>query len=111
MRIYIGNSRRPQLDQTNKVNVYLLHAGTNDIIFQWLDQDNPTTGDAGTVAAPVNDSWFPNGGTGWSGANITRPYYFVITRADQNLDGSQTPQSTFSAVRMYSQTSLIPCRH
>ena len=77
----------------------MLRVGDSTPVLQWLQHDNPTNGDAGTVAAAVNDTWFPNAGLNWSGSNQTSPYYFVITRADQELDGSIQPQATFSAVR------------
>ncbi|VDC04499.1 unnamed protein product [Peniophora sp. CBMAI 1063] len=99
LAIFVWNSRRPQLTQTNKVNIYMFRVGESEPLLQWLDHDNPTNGDAGTVAATVNDTWFPNSGLNWSGSNQTSPYYFVLTRNDAELDGSIQPQSTFTAVQ------------
>ncbi|KAI0036468.1 hypothetical protein K488DRAFT_10513, partial [Vararia minispora EC-137] len=104
---FVWNSRRPQLTQTNLVNIYLLRAGTNEIVLSWLNQQNPTNGLAGNIGVDVGDVWFPNNGTSWSGSNITTPLYFVITRADQGLDGSQVPQETFSAVQTTFADSVV----
>lgn len=87
------------MTQTNLVNIYMLRVGDSTPLLSWINQSNPTNGDAGTVAAVVNDTWFPNSGLDWSGGNQTSPYYFVLTRADQELDGSIQPQATFTAVR------------
>ena len=98
------------MTQTNKVNIYMLRVGDSTPLLQWLDHDNPTNGDAGTVAAVVNDTWFPNSGLNWSGSNLTSPYYWVITRADQQLDGSIQPQSTFTAVRKFDLAAILTFR-
>ena len=63
-----------------------------------LDQLNPR-GRAGAVTAQVNDTWFPDGGLGWSGTNISYPFYWVITRANVSPNDTTTPQATFTAVR------------
>jgi hypothetical protein len=47
----------------------------------------------------VNDTWFGAEGLTWSGSNISLPYYWVIIRSDQTLDGSQISQSVFTAVQ------------
>lgn len=95
-----GNSRLPQFTQTNLVNIYLFSATTQKPILTYLDQQNPT-GEAGLLHAPVNDTWFGDRGGLWSGSNQTFLFYWVITRNDETLDGSQTPQPIFSAVRKY----------
>ncbi|KZV62465.1 hypothetical protein PENSPDRAFT_591369 [Peniophora sp. CONT] len=99
LAIFVWNSRRPQLAQTNLVNIYMFRVGDSTPLLSWINQTNPTNGDAGTVAAQVNDTWFPNSGLNWSGSNQTSPYYFILTRNDEQLDGSVQPQPTFTAVQ------------
>ncbi len=93
-----GNSRLPDLTQFNRVNIYLFHADSGDEILRVTNETNPF-GRAGSIAKQVNDSWFPNGGVNFNGSPISYPYYWVITRADKTLDGTEIPQATFSAVR------------
>lgn len=98
-----GNSRRPQIDQNNVVNVYLFDGDTLQVLFSAVNLLNPT-GSAGEYNLPVNDSWFGTTGSQWqpSDGSVPYPFYWVIT--DQNgLDGSQTTNPTFFAVRMCSQ--------
>ena len=70
------------------------------MVLNVLNETNPF-GRAGSIAQQVNDSWFPNGGLDFNGTPIIYPYYWVITRADVTLDGTEVPQATFSAVREY----------
>ncbi|KAI9465409.1 hypothetical protein BJY52DRAFT_1243810 [Lactarius psammicola] len=93
-----GNSRLPDLTQTNRVNIYLFHADSGDEVLRVTGETNPF-GRAGSIAKQVNDSWFPNGGVNFNGSAISYPFYWVITRADKTLDGTEIPQATFSAVQ------------
>lgn len=95
---HIGNSRLPQFSQTNLVNLYLFHADSGDEVLRVINETNPT-GIAGSIAKQVNDSWFPNGGLNFNGSPIAYTYYWVVTRSDQTLDGTEIPQATFTAVR------------
>ena len=94
----LGNSRLPDLTQTNLVNIYLFHADSGNEVLRVTNETNPF-GRAGSIAQQVNDSWFPNGGINFNGSSISYPYYWVITRSDVTLDGTEIPQATFSAVR------------
>ena len=93
-----GNSRLPQLTQTNMVNIYLLSATSGDILLQWNNQVNPV-GQAGVIHAQVNDSWWGDRGDFWNGTDIPFLFQWAITRADKTLDGSVTRQQIFTAVR------------
>ncbi|KAI0304340.1 hypothetical protein B0F90DRAFT_1625956 [Multifurca ochricompacta] len=95
---FVWNSRLPDLTQTNQVNIYLFHADSGDEVLRVTDEVNPF-GRAGSIAKQVNDSWFPNGGVNFNGTPISYPFYWVITRSDKTLDGTEIPQSTFSAVQ------------
>ncbi|KAH9179326.1 hypothetical protein EDB89DRAFT_2160830 [Lactarius sanguifluus] len=95
---FVWNSRLPDLTQTNRVNIYLFHADSGDEILRVTNQTNPF-GRAGSIAKQVNDLWFPNGGVNFNGSPISYPYYWVITRSDKTLDGTEIPQATFSAVQ------------
>ncbi|KAI0320162.1 hypothetical protein OF83DRAFT_1053656 [Amylostereum chailletii] len=96
---FVWNSNRPQLTQTDKVNIYLFHADSGDEVTSFLNYTNPRN-QAGQVRAFVNDSWFPGGGLSWSGSDIQHPYYWIITRADQSLDdGTSQRQAIFTAVQ------------
>lgn len=100
-----GNSRLPELTQTNLVNIYLFHADSGEEIMRVTNQTNPF-GRAGSIAQQVNDTWFPGGGVTYNGSSISYPYYWVITRSDKTLDGTEIPQSTFTAVR---KCCFCPC--
>lgn len=94
----LGNSQLPDLTQTNLVNIYLFHADSRTEVLSIMNVTNPF-GQAGQIARQVNDLWFPNGGVNFAGSSISYPYYWVITRSDKTLDGTEIPQATFSAVR------------
>jgi len=96
----VGNSRRPELTQTNLVDVFLFRADSLTQMLYFPNQTNPSD-QAGVVRAQVNDSWWGGDGSDWAGQNISYPYFWVIIRSDATLDGSQIPQTTFSAVREY----------
>jgi hypothetical protein len=94
-----GNSRRPELTQFNKVNIFLFHADSMQQVLNLTDYINPTDR-AGVVRANVNDTWWGPNGSRWSpGGNISYPFYWIIIRADETLNGSELPQSIFTAVR------------
>jgi hypothetical protein len=102
-----GNSRLPELTQTNLVNIYLFHADSGYEVLRVTNETNPF-GRAGSVAKQVNDSWFPDGGVSYNGSSISYPYYWVITRSDKSLDGTESPQATFSAVRKCCLCPRVP---
>lgn len=93
-----GNSRRPELTQTNLVDLFLFRADSQQQILHRRNLTNPF-GEAGVFNAQVNDTWFGTDGLSWNGTNQSFPYYWVIARSDRGLDGSEIPQSIFSAVR------------
>jgi hypothetical protein len=95
---FVWNSRLPDLTQTNLVNIYLFHADSGYEILRVTNETNPF-GRAGSIAQQVNDSWFPSGGVSYNGTPISYPYYWVITRSDKSLDGTEIPQATFTAVQ------------
>ncbi|KAF9236504.1 hypothetical protein BU15DRAFT_63971 [Melanogaster broomeanus] len=94
----VWNSRRPQIDQFNLVNLYLCNADTQQPLITVLNLTNPT-GTAGQYNALVNDSWFGDEGTSWQpGQTLSYPYYWIVTNQD-GLDGSQTTGPTFFALQ------------
>jgi hypothetical protein len=93
-----GNSQLPDLTQTNLVNIYLFHADSGLEVLRVTNETNPF-GRAGSIAKQVDDLWFANGGLNFNGSSISYPYYWVITRSDATLDGTEIPQATFSALR------------
>lgn len=99
MHIYphTGNTRRPQLTQTNLVNIYLVDAVSTAILHEWINQTNPT-GRAGVVRWPVNDTWFGSKGLSWDGQPTSFLYYWMITRSDDPIS-SGIPQPIFTALR------------
>jgi hypothetical protein len=101
-----GNSRRPEITQTNLVDIYLFHGDSQAEIYHWHNIMNPVD-QSGSITAQVNDTWFGSQATSWNGQNLSYPYYWVITRSDATLDGSEIPQSTFTAVRKYQ--IFVPC--
>lgn len=97
-----GNSRRPEITQTNLVDIFLFRADSQRRILSFQNVTNPSD-QAGVVRAQVNDSWFGADGLRWSSQNISYPFYWVIIRSDKTLDGNQVPQPIFTAV----QTTIL----
>ncbi|KAF9447294.1 hypothetical protein P691DRAFT_802619 [Macrolepiota fuliginosa MF-IS2] len=104
-----GNSRRPDLTQTNLVDIYLFRADSEQQILHEHNIINPF-GQAGQFNAQVNDSWFGAAGDKWDGSNTSFPFRWVITRSDKGLDGSQISQPIFSAVQTTFADSVIASR-
>ncbi|KAF4617613.1 hypothetical protein D9613_005617 [Agrocybe pediades] len=103
---FVWNSRRPELTQTNLVDVFLFRADSQQQVTSWPAHPNPTDR-AGSISAQVNDTWFGQDGFNFSGKNVSFPYYFVIIRSDKTLDGNQIPQSTFTAVQTAPLDSVV----
>lgn len=101
-RSEIGNSRRPEITQTNLVDIFLFRADSQSQVLYYHNVANPSE-QAGVLRAQVNDSWFGSDGLRWSGQNVSYPFYWVIIRSDKTLDGNQLPQSIFTAV----QTTML----
>jgi hypothetical protein len=99
-RVITGNSRRPELTQTNLVDIYLFRADSKEQILHRRNYPNPFM-EAGAYPAQINDTWFGADGLSWSGRNTSFPYYWVITRSDKGLDGTEQSQPIFSAIREY----------
>ena len=97
-----GNSRRPEITQTNLVDIYLFHGDSNQQVLYFPQVTNPTD-QAGYLTTPVNDTWFGSrtANEQWSGGNISLPFYWVLISSNETLDGSQRAQPTFQAVRAY----------
>lgn len=106
---FVWNSRRPELTQTNKVDIYLFRADSNHQVLRARNQTNPF-GSAGVYRAQVDDTWFGSDGTKWNGRNISFPFYWVISRSDMTLDGSQISQPIFSAVQTTFADSVVASR-
>lgn len=114
---FVWNSRRPDLTQTNLVDIFLFRGDSGQQILHFPNTSNPTD-QAGLLTAQVNDSWWGTDGKNWNGSNISYPFYWVIIRSDKTLDGNQVAQPTFTAVREYLRcprnfmdTDVIPRNH
>ncbi|KAF7365405.1 hypothetical protein MVEN_00413000 [Mycena venus] len=95
---FVWNSNLPDFTQTERVNIYLFHGDSQQQILFFPNVVNPK-GQAGAITAQVNDSWWGDRGSNWNGANISYPFFWIMSRNDQSLsDGTQRPQATFSAV-------------
>ncbi|KAJ7163305.1 hypothetical protein C8R46DRAFT_891295 [Mycena filopes] len=96
---FVWNSNLPDFTQTDRVNIYLFHGDSQEQILSFQNIHNPK-GQAGSVTAQVNDSWWGTRGANWEGANISYPFFWIMSRSDQSLnDGTQKPQATFQAVQ------------
>ncbi|KAK1226252.1 hypothetical protein PQX77_010725 [Marasmius sp. AFHP31] len=95
---FVWNSRLPDFTQIDRVNIYLFHGDSRQQILEMRDQVNPTN-QAGVVTQLVNDTWWGAAGANWSGTNISHSFYWVVKRADQQLDGSELEQAHFTAVQ------------
>jgi len=95
---FVWNSLRPQLTQSNSVDIYLFHADSLKQVLFFPSVQNPTE-QAGYITALVNDTWFGARGLQWNGTNMSMTFYWVLTRSGQGLDGSEIPQTTFTAVQ------------
>src|ERR1700722_15632971 len=98
--LHPGNSRLPELTQTNLVDIYLFRADSLEDILRFSNVTNPVN-IAGSITAQVNDTWWGEQGNNWNGQNVSYPYYWVIIRSDKGLDGSEVPQPIFTAVRKF----------
>jgi len=106
---FVWNSRRPQITQFNLVNIYLFRADSRQEILRFTDQSNPSD-QAGVVTAQVDDRWFGDDGEAWERGNISYPFYWVVTRSDESLDGNELPQATFSAIQTTYADSVSAAR-
>ncbi|KAJ7726489.1 hypothetical protein B0H16DRAFT_265063 [Mycena metata] len=104
---FVWNSNNPDFLQTNRVDIYLFHGDSLEQIFLIANHVNPT-GQAGSVTAQVNDTWWGTRGANWAGSNISYPFYWLIARAGEPLsDGTEKPQTTFSAVQTTFADSIL----
>ncbi|KAF9474158.1 hypothetical protein BDN70DRAFT_936867 [Pholiota conissans] len=95
---FVWNSRRPELTQTNLVDIFLFRADSQTEVLRFTNHSNPSD-QAGSVSAQVDDRWFGEQGLDFPGHNVSFPFYWVIIRSDKTLDGNQVPQATFTAVQ------------
>ncbi|PPQ93083.1 hypothetical protein CVT25_003115 [Psilocybe cyanescens] len=94
-----GNSRRPELTQTNLVDIFLFRADSQQQLLHFPQHPNPPDR-AGMVTAQVNDTWFGANGLNFQGTNVSFPYFWVIIRSDATLaNGNFIPQPIFTAVQ------------
>ncbi|KAK0201787.1 hypothetical protein DFS33DRAFT_1264396 [Desarmillaria ectypa] len=103
---FVWNSGLPEFTQTNSVNVYLFRADSRQQLLFFPNQTNPRN-QAGSLTAQVNDTWFGAGGEDWSGSNLTYTFYWVVTRNDSELDGSEFTQTHFTAVQTTYADSVL----
>lgn len=103
---FVWNSRLPALTQLGVVNVYLFHGDSREQVLVIPNQTNPTN-QAGIVTAQVDDRWWGTAGAEWGGTNISYPFYWVVKRADQTLDGSEFTQAHFTAIQTTYADSII----
>ncbi|KAJ7043900.1 hypothetical protein C8F04DRAFT_942855 [Mycena alexandri] len=96
---FVWNSNLPDFTQTDLVNIYLFHGDSQEQILAFQNVRNPK-GQAGSVTAQVNDSWWGTRGVNWDGHNVSYPFFWIMSRSDESLDaGTQKPQTTFQAVQ------------
>ncbi|KAF8208719.1 hypothetical protein K438DRAFT_1573946 [Mycena galopus ATCC 62051] len=103
---FVWNSNLPEFTQTDLVDIYLFHADSQEQVLVMTNHTNPK-GQSGFVTSQVDDTWFGSRGVNWSGTNISYPFYWLISRSDEPLDGSQKPQATFSAVQTTFADSVL----
>ncbi|KAJ6584754.1 hypothetical protein B0H19DRAFT_980484 [Mycena capillaripes] len=104
---FVWNSNLPDFTQTERVNIFLFHGDSQQQILAFENVVNPK-GQAGAVTAQVNDSWWGDRGSNWNGANISYPFFWIMSRSDQSLDaGTQKPQATFQAVQTTFADSVL----
>ncbi|KAF9031750.1 hypothetical protein BJ165DRAFT_1358148 [Panaeolus papilionaceus] len=95
---FVWNSRRPELTQTNLVDIFLFRGDSQQQILHFHNVVNPSD-QSGLIRARVNDTWFGADGLKFNNRNVTFPFYWVIIRSDKTLDGNQVAQPIFSAVQ------------
>ncbi|KAJ6557286.1 hypothetical protein DFH09DRAFT_986863 [Mycena vulgaris] len=104
---FVWNSNLPDFTQTERVNIFLFHGDSQQQILKFENVINPK-GQAGYITAQVNDSWWGDRGSNWDGANISYPFFWIMSRSDQSLDdATQKPQATFTAVQTTFADSII----
>ncbi|KAJ6582202.1 hypothetical protein B0H19DRAFT_1229272 [Mycena capillaripes] len=88
------------------LDIYLFHADSQQQILHFSNVINPVS-QAGEITAPVNDSWWGDRGSSWAGANISFPYFWILTPSNVSMsDGVAKPQATFQAVQTTLPDSL-----
>ncbi|EIN12583.1 hypothetical protein PUNSTDRAFT_81866, partial [Punctularia strigosozonata HHB-11173 SS5] len=96
---FVWNSRRPQITQQNLVDIFLFRADSGDQILHFANQLNPFSSfQAGSVTAPVNDSWFGAQGENFDGTNTSFPFFWVLVPSGQPASSGQS-QPIFSAIQ------------
>ncbi|KAJ7166338.1 hypothetical protein C8R43DRAFT_191236 [Mycena crocata] len=107
---FVWNSNNPDFAQTNRVDIYLFHGDSLQQVLKMANHVNPR-GQAGSVTAQVDDTWWGTRGADWAGSNISYPFYWLIARSGESLsDGTLQPQATFSAVQTTFADSVIATR-
>ncbi|KAJ7639638.1 hypothetical protein DFH06DRAFT_1431900 [Mycena polygramma] len=102
---FVWNAREPDFTQAGFVDVLLFRADMQQQIFNSSHVANPSDS-AGTLSVPVNDTWWGDQGGSWTGANISRPYFWLITTANDPDPSKSQPQATFMAVQTTLAQSL-----
>lgn len=95
----IGNSNQPLFAKFDLVDIFLHRADTGDIISTYKNVANPR-GIAGFLPVTASDPWWGSSGEDWPGTPVAFPFYFVIV-GNGSSTGTASPQSTFTAIRMY----------
>ncbi|KAJ7069966.1 hypothetical protein C8F01DRAFT_1114778 [Mycena amicta] len=104
---FVWNSNLPEFTQTDRVNIFLFHGDSQEQILAFSNIVNPK-GQAGSITAQVNDSWWGDRGANWDNANISYPFFWIMSRSDKSLsDGTQLPQATFTAVQTTFADSVL----
>ncbi|RDB24350.1 hypothetical protein Hypma_008423 [Hypsizygus marmoreus] len=103
---FVWNSRRPDITQTNLVDIFLFHGDSREQILHYRQVRNPSD-QAGRINAQVNDSWWGSNGVKWNGENISYPFYWVLISSEKTLDGNQIAQPTFTAVQTTYADSVL----
>ncbi|KAG6860697.1 hypothetical protein C0995_008369 [Termitomyces sp. Mi166 len=92
------NSRRPEITQTNLVDIFLFHGDSRQQILHFPNVANPSD-QAGRINTQVNDSWWGDRATNFHGQNISYPYYWVLIPSGTTIGPNAIAQPTFTAVQ------------
>ncbi|KIY62166.1 hypothetical protein CYLTODRAFT_361895 [Cylindrobasidium torrendii FP15055 ss-10] len=102
----VWNSGLPEFTQTNKVNLYLFRGDSREPVLSLYNQTNPS-GISGSTTALVDDTWFGSQGANWDGSDLNYTFYWVVTRNDTELTGSEATQAHFTAVQTTYADSVV----
>ncbi|GJN94257.1 hypothetical protein Rhopal_007331-T1 [Rhodotorula paludigena] len=105
--LLIWNLAQPSFISRGAVDVHLYDADTQEVVVSYRNESNAQ----GMIGIVPDDPWWPEQQSAqeWFGANAqnrSRPYFFVVVPAGEQLTGGEVHGATFTAIQTAAPTSL-----